>query len=190
MTRKHVFTSSFSPLCGLSSNRSGNQLIARIGKWREISLYWGNQEKWKVDPQKGGERSMSSHLFTVEEANALIPTLEEKLTSLQEHWCHLKRLSSDQDFEEHSRLLSSDQAVTPSYFLALEQFQESLEAIQRLGCELKGIEPGLVDFRALLDEQEVYLCWKQGEKEVGHWHPLHTGYAGRQPLDARLEVSS
>ncbi len=125
---------------------------------------------------------MSSCFFTVEEANTLIPMLEDKLASIQGYWSRLNELRPDEDFKEQSRFLSSDQAVAPFYFEALEQFQQSIEEIHQLGCELKGIEPGLVDFRAFLKDREVYLCWKQGEKKIGYWHPLHTGFAGREPL--------
>lgn len=125
---------------------------------------------------------MSSHFFTLEEANTLIPTLEEKLSCIQGHWRRLKKLGPAQDSKEQSRLISTDRAVAPFYFEVLERFQQSIEEIHALGCELKGIEPGLVDFRTLIKGKEVYLCWKQGEKEITYWHPLHTGYAGRQAL--------
>jgi hypothetical protein len=43
--------------------------------------------------------------------------------------------------------------------------------------------PPLLDFPALRDGQEVYLCWREGEADITHWHPLHTGIRGRQPLE-------
>jgi hypothetical protein len=43
-----------------------------------------------------------------------------------------------------------------------------------------------VDFPALREGREVYLCWRLGEDEVGYWHELTTGFAGRQPLDENL----
>ena len=59
------------------------------------------------------------------------------------------------------------------------------EQINELGCELKDIDQGLVDFRTDMDGHEVYLCWKLGEERVEWWHELDTGFAGRQPLERR-----
>jgi hypothetical protein len=56
------------------------------------------------------------------------------------------------------------------------------EEVQEMGCELKGIEEGLIDFRAEMGGREVYLCWKFGEGRIDWWHELDTGFAGRQPL--------
>ena len=57
------------------------------------------------------------------------------------------------------------------------------EQINELGCELKDIDQGLIDFRTEMDGREVYLCWKLGEERVEWWHELDTGFAGRQPLE-------
>ena len=51
------------------------------------------------------------------------------------------------------------------------------------GCVLKGLEQGLVDFPAMREGREVFLCWKNPEQAVTHWHDLDTGFAGRQKLD-------
>jgi hypothetical protein len=57
-----------------------------------------------------------------------------------------------------------------------------IERAQDMGCEVKDIDQGLVDFRASRDGREVYLCWKLGEPQIDWWHELDTGFAGRRPL--------
>jgi hypothetical protein len=57
-----------------------------------------------------------------------------------------------------------------------------VRAIQATGAILKDINSGLVDFLALRDGQEVYLCWRFGEPEIQYWHDIETGFAGRQPI--------
>ena len=47
---------------------------------------------------------------------------------------------------------------------------------------LRDLESGLIDFPSLREGREVYLCWIDGEDEIGFWHELEAGYAGRQPL--------
>ena len=54
--------------------------------------------------------------------------------------------------------------------------------IKKIGCELKGIEEGLIDFPSEREGRTVYLCWKLGEDTITHWHELDTGFGGRQAL--------
>jgi hypothetical protein len=58
-----------------------------------------------------------------------------------------------------------------------------LHAIQDMGIEVKDLTIGLIDFVALHDGREVYLCWKYGEESIQFWHEIEAGFAGRQPLD-------
>lgn len=64
------------------------------------------------------------------------------------------------------------------------QAREDLEAVllkfDAMGVEVKDLDAGLVDFRSRFGDHDVYLCWKEGEPEVGWWHPLHGGYAARR----------
>jgi hypothetical protein len=61
--------------------------------------------------------------------------------------------------------------------------KSAIEKIQEIGCELKDIEIGLIDFPTLYRGQEVYLCWKLGESGIGFWHHVQDGYRGRRPID-------
>jgi hypothetical protein len=54
--------------------------------------------------------------------------------------------------------------------------------LRQIGCELKGVEQGLIDFPALREGRVVYLCWQYDEPEVAFWHEVDAGFAGRQPL--------
>lgn len=58
-----------------------------------------------------------------------------------------------------------------------------LSAVQEMGVVVKDIDRGLVDFPAVIDGREVYLCWQLGEDSVAHWHELDAGFRGRRPLD-------
>jgi hypothetical protein len=57
-----------------------------------------------------------------------------------------------------------------------------VERIHELGGQVKDAEQGLVDFPALRRGEEVLLCWRVGEDEIGHWHGLEEGFAGRREL--------
>lgn len=60
--------------------------------------------------------------------------------------------------------------------------QRLVKRIQSYGCVVKDMNSGLLDFLAKIDGREVYLCWRYGEPRVAHYHELHTGYNGRQPV--------
>jgi Uncharacterized conserved protein (DUF2203) len=67
-----------------------------------------------------------------------------------------------------------------------EGFLELREAMMELNerdIVLRDLDRGLVDFPALREGREVYLCWEEGEAGIGFWHEPGAGFAGRQPLE-------
>jgi len=61
--------------------------------------------------------------------------------------------------------------------------RQTLESLEELGCLIKDLDVGLVDFPARYRGREVYLCWKLGESEIGWWHGTEEGFAGRKLID-------
>ena len=120
--------------------------------------------------------------FSREEANALLPQLTALLSQLQEAKDELT------DTEAHEAL--SEAAPTngggeegKQVGVAFLEVRRLLETVERSGIVLRDIDRGLVDFPALLEDREVYLCWELGEEDVAYWHDLEAGYGGREPLD-------
>jgi hypothetical protein len=67
--------------------------------------------------------------------------------------------------------------------LDFEKLDALIHQILDTGAQIKDINIGLLDFSALRDGREVYLCWKYGEDDIAFWHELEDGYAGRQPIE-------
>lgn len=120
--------------------------------------------------------------FTREEASALLPRIKEMLREL--------RSSKDQltDTEAHEALSEAapgngggDEGKQVG--VAFLEVRRLLGAIEESGIVLRDIDRGLVDFPAVIDGREVYLCWELGEDDVAYWHDLDSGYRGREPLD-------
>lgn len=63
------------------------------------------------------------------------------------------------------------------------QIESAVDQIQSTGCVVKDLDTGLLDFPAVLDNQEVYLCWRLGEDRIRYYHGLREGFAGRKPID-------
>jgi hypothetical protein len=62
----------------------------------------------------------------------------------------------------------------------------AVEKIEAIGCQLKDLETGLVDFPTLYRDREVYLCWKLGESGIGYWHHVEDGVRGRRKIDGEF----
>jgi hypothetical protein len=122
--------------------------------------------------------------FTVAEANALLPVLRPQVARLIAAW---RRLSTthEQVVAILERKPRADLGGPPLTETAADiiRAQNAMVAIQAFGVDLKDPATGLLDFPTLRDGVEVYLCWRYGEQRVGFWHPIETGFAGRQPLE-------
>jgi hypothetical protein len=64
-----------------------------------------------------------------------------------------------------------------------ERLDELVHDILDTGAQIKDINVGLLDFSAVRDGREVYLCWMYGEGDIAFWHEVDAGFAGRQPIE-------
>jgi len=127
-------------------------------------------------------------LFTLAEANALIPQIELIMERMQrlsmkvrEEIETLARERGEQMLAELS--MSQMLRLKPSLRLIFEELVQAVQDIEKHGCAFKGLELGLVDFPAQLSGEEVVeLCWQYGEKEIAFYHRRNEGFAGRQAL--------
>jgi hypothetical protein len=69
---------------------------------------------------------------------------------------------------------------------AARSLKAAFDKVQNLGCQLKDLETGLVDFPTLYRDQEVYLCWRLGEPGITFWHHVTDGFGGRRPIDSEF----
>ena len=121
--------------------------------------------------------------FTLEEANAYLPLLEEWLAEMQGFRQEIESLQ-----EELAPILANVHLNTGGppasrFAVALHRLQAYAARIREEGILLRDIESGLLDFPAIRFRREVFLCWKLGEKSVQYWHELDGGYAARKTLD-------
>lgn len=121
-------------------------------------------------------------VFTLEEANAMLPQLRRLFVALKDERGILQRLSAE---AKRAHAQATENGGTPygqQYVNALFQVMDHLQTIASLGVEIKDMDRGLCDFPALRDGRIVYLCWLLGEDRIEWWHDLETGFTGRQPL--------
>ena len=60
---------------------------------------------------------------------------------------------------------------------------KAIERVHEMGCVVKDLDAGLVDFPTLFRGGEAYLCWKLGERTIEYWHGVDEGFAGRKAID-------
>ncbi|HZT07134.1 MAG TPA: DUF2203 domain-containing protein [Chloroflexota bacterium] len=129
-------------------------------------------------------------LFTVAEANALLPRLRDILAELRaarERLLHIQeqlaeRIHGGARSNGHIEPGGETAQLTAASEAAQRDMTRAVRAIAELGCELKDPDRGMVDFRTMRDGRVVYLCWLMDEPEVQFWHELDAGYRGRQRL--------
>ncbi len=123
-------------------------------------------------------------IFTVAEANALLPTVRGILTRIQR--AH-KRLSSYgkevKKAAEGAEQGGGGIAQGTRYAELLMELTSDTTELEALGVHLKDFDRGLVDFPSLREGRVVFLCWQIGEgDELEWWHDVEAGFAGRTPL--------
>jgi hypothetical protein len=94
------------------------------------------------------------------------------------------QLSNDEAREALGEAAPSNGGGAPGRVVseAFLELQRALGELQAMDVVLRDLDRGLVDFPALREGREVYLCWEAGEGEIEFWHDLDAGYGGRQPL--------
>lgn len=124
-------------------------------------------------------------LFTVQEANALLPSVRLILAKIQR--AHRKLSSYRDDARKAAEAAEQGGGGVVdgvAYAQILHELTSQMSDLEALGVQLKDYERGLVDFPSLRDGRVVLLCWQMGEgDELEWWHDVDAGFAGRTPLD-------
>lgn len=138
---------------------------------------------------------MPKKYFTREEADALLPVIQEELKNI-----HVLKQDFDQKYRQREKMRMSLQRSGQSGanesrnhntvfrlearldFIEIEM-NTHIENIHRNGALLKSMETGLIDFPAIFDGEEVFLCWKWGESCVQYYHTTNQGFADRKKIE-------
>jgi hypothetical protein len=129
-----------------------------------------------------------TRFYGIDEANAAVPDVERILIALRDQREELIGLRdralgltpedgapTDEAAEELRRIRLRMQGL-------IDQMQAGVARLVELEITLRDIQTGLIDFPALLTGQPIWLCWRLGESEVGHWHHENEGFSKRRPL--------
>jgi hypothetical protein len=118
-------------------------------------------------------------IYSVAEANDLLPYLAPALVELRERW---EQAAAAAAARARARITNGGPRRGEGDLEAMARVDELTQRIANWGLELRDVASGLVDFPAVVEGVDAFLCWRLGEPEVGHWHPTSGGFGGRRPL--------
>ena len=126
--------------------------------------------------------------FSVNDANKILPSVIKKFNYAKKMKSEVMKMerqltsgttpiTSLEEYTEAKRKLNS----------MITKFYHSIEDLENTGVVLKGLDDGLLDFPAKRFDEEIWLCWKEGEKEIKFWHEKDSGFMGRKPISVSNE---
>ncbi|MEO6051488.1 MAG: DUF2203 domain-containing protein [Pyrinomonadaceae bacterium] len=122
-------------------------------------------------------------LYTLDEANALLPEIAPKLESIRRLYTTIEELRAEARAAAGASNFGGGMEGGTGYVNTLYQVGKLTTELYELGIELKDHTRGLIDFPSMRGDRIVLLCWQLGEgDEIEWWHETDAGFAGRQPL--------
>jgi len=126
--------------------------------------------------------------FSVSDANEILPLVIKKFNYAKKAKAEVMKLeqqltseitptTSLEEYTINKRKLNS----------SITKFYQSIEDLENTGVSLKGLDEGLLDFPAKRFDEEIWLCWKEGETEIKFWHEKDSGFMGRKPISVSNE---
>jgi len=126
--------------------------------------------------------------FSVNDANEILPLVIKKFNYAKKAKAEVMKMeqqltseitptTSLEEYTVNKRKLNS----------SITKFYQSIEDLENTGVSLKGLDEGLLDFPAKRFDEEIWLCWKDGETEIKFWHEKDSGFMGRKPISVSNE---
>jgi hypothetical protein len=126
---------------------------------------------------------MEERLFTLAEAQSLLPQLRTLLGEISAEWNHIRELNPEVQKARDKASFDGYSKSGVEYVEAVSHLVSLIHQIKEMGVLLKDADKGLCDFPYVRQGRIVYLCWQLGEEQIDYWHDIDAGFAGREPLD-------
>ncbi|TLX69808.1 MAG: DUF2203 family protein [Thaumarchaeota archaeon] len=126
--------------------------------------------------------------FTLKDANEILPVVIQKFKNIESMKNEVSKIQSE--LENNPKYMSNfEDYVIKKQELnsAISNLYKSIEELEKMGVMVKSIDEGLLDFPSKRFEEDVWLCWKEGETEIKFWHGKDEGFMGRKPISVSDE---
>lgn len=134
--------------------------------------------------------------YTPSQVNALLPGIQKAILRIHELRDQLETLDNLEILCEScgSNIMEHNIKMNKQHHKLSFDFFSQLEFLQGIGCEIKDLDDGLIDFYSIFEGREILLCWKHGEEQLEHWHEIGGGFAARKPVsilpDEKIDVQA
>ncbi len=126
--------------------------------------------------------------FSLTDANKILPTVIKKFNYSKTLKNEIIKIQQQIGSDFTSKTSMEDYIILKQKLnRKVTEFYHSIENLESLGIVLKGLEQGLLDFPAKRFDEEIWLCWKEGETEIKFWHEKNSGFMGRKPISVSNE---
>ena len=126
--------------------------------------------------------------FSVNDANKILPSVIKKFDHAKKIKIEVMKMEKQLSSGVTSVTSLEEYSMIKRKFNSLvTEFYQSIEDLESTGVVLKGLDEGLLDFPAKRFNEEIWLCWKEGEKEIKFWHEKDSGFVGRKPISVSNE---
>ena len=126
--------------------------------------------------------------FSITDANKILPTVIKKFNYSKMLKNKIIKIEEQIGSDFTSKTSVEDYTILKQKLnRKVTEFYQSIEDLESLGVVLKGLEQGLLDFPAKRFDEEIWLCWKEGETEIKFWHEKDSGFMGRKPISVSNE---
>ena len=126
--------------------------------------------------------------FSVDDANKILPLVIKKFNYAKKAKAEVMKMEQQLTSEMTSTTSLEEYTIIKRKLnSSITKFYQSIEDLENTGVSLKGLDEGLLDFPAKRFDEEIWLCWKEGETEIKFWHEKDTGFMGRKPISVNNE---
>ena len=146
-------------------------------RFREFKSMDHEQQEPKLFSLQEAERArrdVEPLLIAAMEGNREMEEFDDKLSAISNRILMMGGITIDYEFAARLRA---------SHNRSIGKVRDALDQIHAIDCVVKDLDSGLVDFPAILRDEEVYLCWRLGEDRIRFYHRQDEGFAGRKPID-------
>ena len=126
--------------------------------------------------------------FSVNDANEILPLVIKKFNYAKKAKAEVMKMEQQLTSEMTPTISLEEYTINKRKLnSSITKFYQSIEDLENTGVSLKGLDEGLLDFPAKRFDEEIWLCWKEGETEIKFWHEKDTGFMGRKPISVSNE---
>jgi len=135
---------------------------------------------------------MERKYFTIEEAEKEIPHVQKLLAKLKRLQYRINTILDAKEILENSIevtdedgiefMVQKEVKINKEFHKLCYAFYKELDTLNEIGCIMKDLNRGLVDFYTKFQGRIVFLCWKVGEEKINHWHEINVGSKGRKKI--------